>query len=41
VSDFLAGSMLTLGEAEGSVRLDGGAGTDHRALFGRLTFPED
>ena len=39
-SNFLAGSMLTLGEAEGTVRLDGGGGTDHRALFGRLTFPE-
>jgi endonuclease/exonuclease/phosphatase family metal-dependent hydrolase len=41
VSNFLAGSLLTLGEAEGSVRLDGGGGTDHRALFGRLTFPEE
>lgn len=39
-SNFLAGTMLTLGEADGTVRLDGGGGTDHRALFGRLTFPE-
>ena len=39
-SNFLAGTMLTLGEAEGTVRLDGGGGTDHRALFGRLSFPE-
>jgi len=41
VSNFLAGTMLTLGEAEGTVRLDGGGGTDHRALFGRLRFPDD
>lgn len=38
-SNFLAGTMLTLGEAEGTVRLDGGRGTDHRALYGWLTFP--
>ena len=39
-SNFLTGTMFTLGEADGTVRLDGGGGTDHRALFGRLTFPE-
>jgi hypothetical protein len=36
-SDFLAGSCLTLGEAPATERLDGGAGTDHRALSCSLT----
>jgi hypothetical protein len=40
VSNFMAGTMLTLGEAEGTVRLDGGRGNDHRALHGWLSFPE-
>lgn len=32
VSDFLEGTCVTLGEAPGSERLDGGEGMDHRAL---------
>jgi len=40
-SNFMAGTMLTLGEADGTARLDGGRGMDHRALYGWLSFPED
>ncbi len=40
VSNFLGGTTLTLGEAEGTMRLDGGRGTDHRALYGWLSFVE-
>ncbi len=36
-SDFLAGTCTTLGEAPGTTRLDGGTGTDHRALLCMLT----
>jgi endonuclease/exonuclease/phosphatase family metal-dependent hydrolase len=32
VSDFAVGRCVTLGEAPGTVRLDDGSGTDHRAL---------
>lgn len=38
-SNFLEGTMITLGEAPGTPRLDGGSGTDHRALYGRLSLP--
>jgi len=41
VSNFMAGTMITLGEAEGTTRLDGGRGMDHRALYGWLGFPEE
>lgn len=37
VSDFAEGICTTLGEAPGSERLDGGEGTDHRALSCSLT----
>ena len=40
VSNCFEGSMLTLGEAPGTFRLDGGTGTDHRALFGILNPPQ-
>lgn len=40
VSNFLIGTILTLGEAEGTMRLDGGRGTDHRGLYGWLSFSE-
>ena len=39
-SNFLEGSLVTLGEAPGTLRLDGGRGTDHKAIFGWLSFPE-
>ena len=39
-SNFLEGTTLTLGEAPGTMRLDGGAGMDHRALHVWLAFPE-
>lgn len=37
VSDFLEGTCVTLGEAPGTDRLDGGEGMDHRALSCVLT----
>ncbi len=40
-SNFLEGSLVTLGEAPGTLRLDGGRGTDHRAIYGWLSFPEN
>jgi hypothetical protein len=33
----LEGSCVTLGEAEGTTRLDGGDGCDHRALSCRVS----
>jgi hypothetical protein len=39
-SNFLEGTMVTLGEAPGTLRLDGGRGTDHRAIYGWLSFPD-
>lgn len=36
----LRGSCVTLGEAEGTTRLDGGAGCDHRALSCSLSIAE-
>ncbi|MGQ9585288.1 MAG: hypothetical protein ACUVXG_07800 [Anaerolineae bacterium] len=36
VSNFASGTLVTLGEAPGTCRLDGGHGMDHRALFGVL-----
>lgn len=39
VSDFATGVCATLGEAPGTTRLDGGEGTDHRALFCPLEIP--
>jgi len=38
VSNFLAGTVLVLGESPGTTRLDGGWGMDHRAVYGRLSF---
>jgi hypothetical protein len=40
-SNFLVGTAQVLGESEGSQRLDGGRGMDHRALFATLYFPEE
>ena len=37
-SDFLEGSCVTLGEAEGTSRLDGGEGMGPRALACALSF---
>ena len=37
ISNFASGTCTTLGEATGTVRLDGGSGTDHRALLCQLT----
>lgn len=36
VSNFLVGTLDTLGTTPGTKRLDGGSGCDHRALFGQL-----
>jgi len=36
VSNFAIGTCSTLGESPNTFRLDGGKGTDHRALFGIL-----
>jgi hypothetical protein len=41
VSNLLSGVTQVLGESQATTRLDGGKGTDHRAVFGRLSFPED
>ena len=41
VSNFAKGTCITLGEAPGTERLDGGKGTDHRALFCELEIPLD
>ena len=38
VSNFVIGICKTLGESPFTNRLDGGKGTDHRALYGILTF---
>jgi hypothetical protein len=38
-SDFAQGTCQTLGMAPGTERLDGGKGTDHRALFCALNLP--
>jgi hypothetical protein len=38
LSDFFDGSGLTLGEVEGTSRLDSGEGMDHRALACALLF---
>ena len=38
-SDFATGTCTTLGEAPGTARLDGGEGTDHRALLCPLEIP--
>ena len=40
VSNFLLGTMTTLGEAPGTSRLDGGSGLDHLAIYGRLFFED-
>lgn len=40
VSDFATGACTTLGEAPGTERLDGGEGTDHRALLCELELPD-
>ncbi len=37
VSNFAAGTCTTLGEAPNTTRLDGGSGTDHRALLCHLS----
>jgi endonuclease/exonuclease/phosphatase family metal-dependent hydrolase len=37
-SNFLSGVTRVLGESPGTTRLDGGRGTDHRALYGQLSF---
>lgn len=37
VSNFAEGICHVLGESPNTSRLDGGKGTDHRAVFGRLT----
>lgn len=37
ISNFASGTCKTLGEATGTVRLDGGSGTDHRALLCQLS----
>lgn len=39
-SNFLEGTTLTLGEAPGTARMDGGRGMDHRGLYGWLSFPD-
>ncbi|NIS79369.1 MAG: hypothetical protein GTO14_03905 [Anaerolineales bacterium] len=39
VSNFATGQIIVLGESPGTMRLDGGSGNDHRALFGFLEFP--
>lgn len=39
VSDFADGTCTTLGQAPGTSRLDGGGGTDHRALLCPLSIP--
>lgn len=39
VSDAGSGTCQTLGEQPGTARLDGGAGTDHRALSCTITLP--
>jgi hypothetical protein len=41
VSNFASGTMNVLGKSPGTLRLDGGQGTDHRAIFGILTIPAD
>ena len=41
VSNFAIGTCVTLGETPGTIRLDGGRGMDHRAVFGRLYIPRD
>ncbi len=38
VSNFAEGTLLTLGETPDTIRLDQDSGTDHRALFGFLTY---
>ena len=38
VSNFLFGTTVVLGESPGTVRLDGGSGMDHRAVYGSLSF---
>jgi hypothetical protein len=38
VSNFARGQLLLFGESPGTMRLDGGAVNDHRALFGFLEF---
>lgn len=40
VSNFATGVGITLGESPGTERLDGGYGTDHRALLCTLQLPE-
>ena len=40
VSNFLRGTTVTLGEAPGTSRLDGGSGMDHSAIYGRLFFED-
>ena len=37
LSNFLIGTVATLGTTPGTQRLDGGSGCDHRALFGNLS----
>ena len=41
VSNFAEGICSTLGETPGTFRLDGGAGTDHRAIYGNLYISGD
>ena len=38
VSNFLEGTTQVLGKSSGTMRLDGGKGMDHRAVYGRLSF---
>jgi hypothetical protein len=41
LSNFALGICSVLGETPGTSRLDGGAGTDHRAVYGVLTLQPD
>lgn len=41
VSNFADGNMVVLGRSPQTERLDGGVGTDHRAIFGKLKFPSN
>ena len=40
VSNFLSGVTKVLGESPGTMRLEGGKGMDHRAVYGWLSFPD-
>jgi endonuclease/exonuclease/phosphatase family metal-dependent hydrolase len=39
VSNFAEGTCVVLGETPGTLRIDGGSGMDHRAVYGILSIP--